>query len=240
MALLIYGRNSVAAAIRNKTARKVYIINNFQDQRFLLLLKEKRLPIKMVDRITLNKLTNTNSHQGIAAEVDDYQYTLFDELIKQGEQIENPIILMLDGIEDPHNFGAILRIADAFNVVGIVIKKNNQVQLNATVAKVSTGAINYVKVSQVANLNNAISKLKEKGYWIIATDGQAKDSYNKIDYHIPIVLVIGSEGCGISKLVKDNSDFLVKIPMYGHVNSLNASNALSVILSHIINSRIPS
>ncbi|MCQ2796828.1 MAG: RNA methyltransferase, partial [Bacilli bacterium] len=127
------------------------------------------------------------------------------------------------------------RIADAFNAIGVVIKKTNQVPLNATVDKVSTGAINYVKVSEVSNLNVAIKKLKEEGYWIIATDGEAKDSYASLDYQIPIVLIIGSEGKGIGQLVKANSDFLIKIPMYGHVNSLNASNALSVILSHIIN-----
>ncbi|MCQ2753226.1 MAG: 23S rRNA (guanosine(2251)-2'-O)-methyltransferase RlmB [Bacilli bacterium] len=240
MALLIYGRNSVRSAITSHSAQKIYVAKNFRDVALLNLIKQEHLTLKTLDHKALTSLVKNDYHQGIVAEVKGYNYYSLSDLIADGKQISNPIIIMLDGINDPHNFGAILRIADAFNVVGVVVKKDGQVPLNATVAKVSTGAINYVKVAEVSNLNNAIAKLKEAGYWIIATDGEAKDSYTKLDYALPLVLVIGSEGRGISQLVKNNSDFLIKIPMFGHVNSLNASNALSVILAHIISCRIPS
>ncbi|MCQ2796615.1 MAG: 23S rRNA (guanosine(2251)-2'-O)-methyltransferase RlmB [Bacilli bacterium] len=235
MASLIYGRNSVIAAITSSRVNKITIADSFKDQRILSLAKENKIPLLKVSTAKLNELVHNSHHQGVVAEVKDYQYYDLTTLINDGKKITNPIIIMLDGIEDPHNLGAILRIADAFNVVGVVQRKTNQVPLNATVDKVSTGAINYVKVAEVSNLNVAIKKLKEAGYWIISTDGDAKDTYTKLDYDMPIVLIIGSEANGISNLVKSNSDFLVKIPMYGHVNSLNASNALSVILSHIVN-----
>lgn len=240
MALLIYGRNSVRSALKSHTATKIYVTDNFVDKDILALANEMSLAIVHKHPHELTKLVNSDHHQGVIAEVKDYEYHPLSELIEDGKKVKNPIIIMLDGINDPHNLGAILRIADAFNVVGVIIKKDGQVPLNATVAKVSTGAINYVKVSEVANLNNTLIKLKEAGYWSVATDGEAKTSYAKVDYQMPIVLIIGSEGSGISSLVKKNSDFLVKIPMFGHVNSLNASNALSVVLAHIINSRISS
>ncbi|MCQ2795592.1 MAG: 23S rRNA (guanosine(2251)-2'-O)-methyltransferase RlmB [Bacilli bacterium] len=235
MASLIYGRNSVIAALTSSRVNKITIADSFNDQRILSLAKEKKIPLLKVSTAKLNELVHNSHHQGVVAEVKDYQYYDLTTLINDGKQVENPVIIMLDGIEDPHNLGAILRIADAFNAIGVVVKKTNQAPLNATVDKVSTGAINYVKVAEVSNLNVAIKKLKEAGYWIIATDGDGKDNYASLDYKMPIVLIIGSEGNGISNLVKNNSDFLVKIPMYGHVNSLNASNALSVILSHITN-----
>ncbi|MCQ2787130.1 MAG: 23S rRNA (guanosine(2251)-2'-O)-methyltransferase RlmB [Bacilli bacterium] len=235
MASLIYGRNSVIAAITSSRVNKITIADSFNDNRILSLAKENKIPLLRVSTAKLNELVHNSHHQGVVAEVKGYQYYDLITLINDGKKITNPVIIMLDGIEDPHNLGAILRIADAFNAVGVVIRKTNQVPLNATVDKVSTGAINYVKVAEVSNLNVAIKKLKEAGYWIISTDGNAKDTYTKLDYDMPIVLIIGSEANGISNLVKSNSDFLVKIPMYGHVNSLNASNALSVILSHITN-----
>lgn len=235
MASLIYGRNSVISALTSSRVIKIYLAKSVRDERIVTLANQKKIALLRVDTGELNKLVRTNHHQGVVAEVKDYQYYSLLDLINEGKKIVNPLIVMLDGIEDPHNLGAILRIVDAFNVVGVILKKTNQVPLNATVDKVSTGAINYVKVAEVANLNVAIKKLKDEGYWIVATDGNAKDSYASLDYNMPIVLIIGSEGKGISQLVKTNSDFLIKIPMYGHVNSLNASNALSVILSHIIN-----
>ena len=233
MPSLIYGRNSVIAAITSSRVKKIMVSDSFKDQRILSLANDLHIPLTRVSTAKLNELVHSNNHQGVIAEAKDYQYYSLMDLINEGKKVSCPTIVMLDGIEDPHNLGAILRIVDAFNAVGIILRKTSQVQLNATVDKVSTGAINYVKVAQVSNLNVAIKKLKEEGYWIIATDGSAKDSYLKLDYNMPTVIIIGSEANGISNLVKTNSDFLVKIPMYGHVNSLNASNALSVILAHI-------
>lgn len=239
MSSLIYGRNSVIAALKSSRVKKAYVQPNFADDRILSLINRNHIKLLKMSADELTRLVRTNNHQGVVAEVEEYRYYTLVDLINEGKKVKNPIVIMLDGIEDPHNLGAILRIADAFNAVGVIIKKNSQVPLNATVDKVSTGAINYVKVAEVSNLSNAILKLKEAGYWIVATDGDAKQSYSSIKYDMPVVVIIGSEGKGISKLVKENSDFLVKIPMFGHVNSLNASNALSVIISHIVNQNSP-
>jgi len=155
------------------------------------------------------------------------------ELITMGKSKENPLLVMLDGIEDPVNLGAILRSCDAFGVDGVIIRNTGNVTLNSTVAKVSTGAVAYVPVCGVPNLSQAISELKDSGYWVVSSDGSAKQDYDEVDYRGPIVLVVGSEGFGISRLVLQRSDFIVKIPMVGHVNSLNASVATGVLLSHI-------
>lgn len=234
---LIYGRNPVKAAIASGQAIEVYVSKKFADKSLLSLINQANIALRYVDSGELSNMVYSSNHQGIVAKIKEYRYFSLTDLINDGKAIKNPIILMLDGINDPHNLGAILRIADAFNVVGVVIKKDAQVPLNATVAKVSTGAICYVKVAMVANLNDAIKKLKDANYWIVATDGEGKHTYNSLDYNMPIVLIVGSEGFGVSRLVKENSDFVVSIPMHGHVNSLNASNALSVVLSHIISSR---
>lgn len=237
MAILIYGRNSIIEAINCRRVNKIYLSSNFTDKRILDLIKEFNIQHVSLNNNELNNMVKNTHHQGVVAEVKEYTTYPINELIKLGKNKKNPVIVMLDGIEDPHNLGATLRIVDAFDALGVIVKKNSQAPLNATVDKVSTGAINYVKVSEVSNLSNAINLLKKEGYWIVSTDGDGKDSYTSIDYNSPIVLVIGSEGKGISRLVKENSDFIVKIPMYGHVNSLNASNALSVVLSHIVFSK---
>ena len=237
MAELIYGKNSVILALQAGRVKKIFVTHSSKDVRIISLAKAKNISLQYMENSKLTNLVKNHNHQGVVAQVSDYKYYSLTDLINDGKKVINPIIVMLDGIEDPHNLGAILRIVDAFNALGVVIKKTNQVPLNATVSKVSTGAINFVKVVEVSNLTNAINKLKEEKYWVVATDGDAKNSYTQIDYNMPVVLIIGSEGKGISRLVKEKSDYLVKIPMYGHVNSLNASNALSVILSNIINIR---
>ena len=142
-------------------------------------------------------------------------------------------MVLLDGINDPHNLGAILRSCDVFGVCGVIMPKHNQVMLNATVAKTSAGAINFVPVALVSNLNNAINTLKENGFWIVASDGSGKDNFQEVKYDFPTALVVGSEGQGVSQLVLKNSDFIVKIPMYGKVNSLNASVAAGIFLAEI-------
>ena len=146
---------------------------------------------------------------------------------------DKSIIVILDGINDPHNLGAILRCCDVFNVSGVLIPKHNQVPLTATVAKTSAGAINYVPVALVGNLNQTIEKLKEEGFWIVSTDGSATIDYQSLKYDFNVALVIGSEGQGVSRLVLKNSDYVVKIPQYGHVNSLNASVATGILLAKI-------
>ncbi|MBQ9011768.1 MAG: 23S rRNA (guanosine(2251)-2'-O)-methyltransferase RlmB, partial [Bacilli bacterium] len=170
----------------------------------------------------LDEIENGN-HQGIILEVDDYNYSSLDEIEKED------IIVMLDHLEDPHNFGAIIRTCEAAGIKSIIIPKDRSVKVNGTVSKTSVGTINNVNIAIVNNLVNTIKKLKEKGYWIIGTDMEGTD-YKEIDYTGKIVLVVGNEGKGISKLVKENCDFMASIPMNGKVNSLNASVAAALII----------
>lgn len=229
---LIYGKNPVREALNGNRLKVVYVAEGFQDSKFLDLLKRSNVEIRRKTGGELDSMVD-GTHQGLVGEIKPYEYSSLEEIIHLGKKKENPVIVMLDGINDPHNLGAIMRSCDVFDVVGIVVKKVNQVSLNSTVAKTSAGAINYVKVAQVANLNNAIQNLKDNGYWVVSTDGSGKHNYQDLKYDFPVVLVIGSEGNGVSPLVLKNSDYIVKIPMFGHVNSLNASVATAIILSRI-------
>ena len=229
---LIFGRNPVKEALRANRVLKVFIVSNFTDKEINLLLQEKKPYIKVVSNAELDSKTS-GVHQGIMAEIKPYEYLDLDEIIRRSRKVEVPIIVILDGINDTHNLGAILRSCDVFNVTGVIIPKHNQVPLNATVAKSSAGAINFVPVSQVSSLNQTIQKLKDNGFWVVSTDGSAKIDYTQIKYDFPVALVIGSEGKGVSSLIIKNSDYVVKIPQYGHVNSLNASVAAGILLSRI-------
>ena len=231
----IYGRLPSLNCLTASKVKNVYLQHNFSDDKLLKTISEKGIHPKYVDLDTLNKMSNNGNHQGIIVETPPHEYSSVDEIIRSAKGKEQPLILILDEIEDPHNFGAILRSADAFGVDGVIIKSKNQVPLNWTVAKVSTGAIEYVKVAQVSNLNNVIRTLKDNGYWIYAADGSAKDSYQQLDYKGSVALIVGSEGRGISQLVMKNSDFIIKIPMSGHVNSLNVSVSTGILLSRIRN-----
>ena len=235
---LIYGKNPVIEAIRAKKTIKVFLTSNFNDQKILSLIKENKINFVTVNPNEMDKMANNGVHQGIAAELKPYQTVSLEEIIHKAKNKEKKIIVMLDGIEDPHNLGAILRSADVFEASGIILPKHNSVTLNATVAKTSAGAINYVPVSVVNNLNQAIKTLKEEGYWIVSTDGSATISYSSIKYDFPVVVVIGSEGKGVSALVLKNSDYIVKIPQFGHVNSLNASVAAGILLAEVHKSNI--
>ena len=230
---LIYGKNPVIEAIRAKKALKVFIVNNFNDQKVLSLINENRLAVVSVSPNEMERMCDGGVHQGIAVELKPYQTVSLEEIIAKAKKKEKKIIVMLDNISDPHNLGAIIRSADVFEAAGIVLPKHNSVGLSATVAKTSAGAINYVPVAVVNNLNQAIKELKEEGYWIVATDGSAEISYSSLKYDFPVVVVIGSEGKGVSPLVLKNSDYIVKIPQYGHVNSLNASVAAGILLAEV-------
>ena len=229
---LIYGRNPIREAIRAKRIKKIYLSNSFSHADILKMIEEAHLPIINKTNNELDKMVD-GVHQGIVAEIKDYEYYSFESIIHAANKKNNPVIVMLDGINDTHNLGAILRSCDVFDVSGIIIGKHNQVPLNATVAKSSAGAINYVPVCLVNNLNQAIAKLKEEGYWIVSTDGSGTINYQDLKYDFKVVLVIGSEGQGVSKLVLKNSDYIVKIPQFGHVNSLNASVAAGILLAKI-------
>ena len=237
MATIIYGKNAVRETIAHGSIKTLYVSNRIKDDELLRKASAKNIDVKSADDRELTRMAKNPSHQGFVAICDDIETVSLEDMISFAKNKKYPLIAILDGIEDPHNLGAILRSADAFGVDGIVMKNRGAVQLNGTVAKVSTGAINYVKVAVVTNLNRAIETLKKSGYWVVASDGEAKMSYSEVDYKCPIVVVIGSEGFGISQLVLKNSDFIVKIPMHGHVNSLNASVAAGIFFAMIDNSR---
>lgn len=237
--LYIYGKNTVLETIKtNKKIKQLFTstTNNEELNKYKKLAKEKNISLNILNVKQMQDKFGKN-HQGIVAEIEDYKYVELATLLKKVKNKEHVALAILDGLEDPHNLGAILRTADATKMDGIIIPKNRSVSLNSTVAKVSTGAIEHVDVVQVSNLVQTINKLKEEGFWIIGLDMDGSVEYNKQDYSGKIAVVIGSEGFGISRLVKENCDFNVHIPMYGHVNSLNASVSASIIFYEIIRNR---
>lgn len=230
MSNIIYGRNSVNEALDLGRVIKLYVLGSYPK---LETIKQKKIPVVIKNRQEMDRLCHKGNHQGIAAEIEDYPLYRIEDLIKA----QNGLIVILDGIEDPHNFGAIMRTADCAGADGIIYRDKHGVGLTPTVAKVSCGAIEHVKVAAVNNLVNAINLLKKQGYWIVGTDACGTDRYNEIDYKMNVALVIGSEGKGMSRLTKEACDYIVSLPMKGHVNSLNASNAAAIMLYKIIENR---
>ena len=230
--ILVYRRNAVAEAIRSGKARKIYFDNKHVKDPLFEEAKLLNIPTEVVSPERLSQISNTASHQGMAAVCPAFEELSLRDLIAQAKGVDHPLIVVLDGIEDPHNLGAILRSCDAFRISGIVMKSHGNAPLNSTVANVSTGAIFYVPVATVPNLNQALAELKDAGFWIVASEGSATQSYEDIDYDRNLAIIVGSEGFGISKNVLKNSDYIVKIPMFGHVNSLNASVAAGILVSY--------
>jgi len=228
MSEMICGNNVVKEAIKQKVKiLNLYISSN--NKEMLSLATEKNLKYKIVEKNFLDKLIS--NHQGVVAEIEGFKTYELKDIVRNSK---DSLIVMLEGLEDPHNLGAILRTADAAGVDGVIIPKHRSVRLNSTVAKVSTGAIFTVKCVEVTNLANAIDKLKSLGYWIVGAETSPNSvDYRSIKYDMPTVLVIGSEGKGISRLVTSKCDFLVKIPMAGSVTSLNASVSAGILMYEI-------
>lgn len=207
-----------------KKVRKVLISNNFKDQEIIKKIKNNNLKYVITDQKIMDKMLKNN--QGIIVEILDYEYKTLDVITN------DTLVLMLDHLEDPHNFGAIIRSCEARGVKNIIIPKDRSVQVNETVMKTSTGALERVNIIMVNNLVNAINKLKEKGYFIYAAEADGKN-YKEVSYADKVCLIIGSEGFGISKIVRKNSDEIISIPMKGKVNSLNASVSAGILLFSI-------
>ena len=241
MTQYIYGKNTVIESLKgNKPVYEVYLMKNAKDDKVLSLAKAKNVKVHIVrHKDELTKLVGSVVHQGIVAAIESYRYYSLDEMIQAIPKGKQPLLVMLDGLEDPHNLGAILRTCDAIEVDGVIIGKKRSVSLSPTVAKVSTGAIDHVKVAQVTNLSRTLDELKKQGFWVVGCDLNQSQDYRAIDYNMPLVVVIGSAGFGISRLVKEHCDMNVVLPMTGHVTSLNASVACAVILYQIYNSRHP-
>ena len=230
--IIIFRRNAVAETIRSGKALQVYCDPKHEKDKLVLEAKSRGISATTISFDKMNALANHQPHQGVICTCKPFSTYSLTDLIHSSDLDEHPLILILDGIEDPQNMGAIIRSCDAFKIGGIIIKKIGNAPLNSTVANVSTGAIHYVKVAEVTNLNQAISTLKDSGYWIVSSEGSATMSYTQVDYDRKLAIVVGSEGFGISKLVLKNSDYVVKIPMQGHVNSLNASVATGLLLGY--------
>jgi len=237
MSVAIYGVNAVKAALNAGEAKQVFVLSDRPRKDISDLAKAKGVAVRQVGAKEFSRLVSSPNSQGVAALVDPIPLYSLQELIAASRKKAYPLLLLLDGIEDPHNLGAIVRTADAFGVDGIVLKKRGEAPLNGTVAKVSTGAIHFVKVATVSNLSQAIQTLKDAGFWIVSSADKGAVPYTDVDYRSPIALVVGNEGKGISRLVLDRSDFVVRIPMHGEVNCLNASVATGVLLANIVAQR---
>jgi 23S rRNA (guanosine2251-2'-O)-methyltransferase len=241
--LRLEGRNPVVEALRSgRTIEKILIAKGSQEgpiKWIKAMAKDKGIVVNEVERVRLDNMSETQSHQGVIAIVSPYKYVEVDDILAYAqEKGEQPFIVVLDEIYDPHNLGSILRTAEACGVHGVIISKRRAVGLTPTVAKASAGAIEYVKVAKVTNISQTLKYLKDKGIWVAGADMDGEKSYFEEDMTGPIALVIGSEGSGIGKLVKENCDFLVKLPMKGKISSLNASVAGAVMMYEILRQRI--
>lgn len=237
----IEGRNAVSEAIKaGITIDKILFSNSCFDKAFndcVNLAKNKKIKFQMVSNDVLNKESVTKKHQGVLAYAVDYKYSTVEDILNVAKQKnEEPFILILDGIEDPHNLGSIIRVCDCLGVHGVIIGKNRACTVNETVIKVSAGATSYVKVAKVTNINNCIESLKKQGVWVYACELGGSD-LTKADLKGSVAIVIGSEGFGVSALTKKLCDEVVTIPMKGKVNSLNASVATGIVLYEVMKQR---
>ncbi len=237
------GRNALQEALKSgRTIDKVFIADGQTDrglQRLAALAKEAGAVVVPVDRRKLDAMSFTHAHQGIIAQAAARDYCSIDEILAEAESRgEAPLLVLCDDLSDPHNLGAIMRSAECAGAHGIIIPKRRCVGLTATVAKASAGAVEYMKVARVANLNSAIAELKEKGVWIFGTAAEGSVPMYRADLRGPAAIVIGNEGDGISPLVRKNCDMLLSIPMRGRISSLNASAAASILLYEALRQRM--
>lgn len=226
---IIAGRNSVIETLHAQSVNKVYIQKDKKDQTITKLASQNNVPVVYVERHYLDQLTNKANHQGVALSVAPISYLSIEELMAKHDLNNNPMFLILDEVQDVHNLGAILRVCDAFQIEGIILNKRRSAPVNATVSKISTGAINYVDICRVNNLVQAIEKLKANGYWIADLDMHGNFQVNDNIYERPLAVIIGGEDKGVSKMMKKHSDMSITIPMQGHVNSLNVSCAVTIL-----------
>ena len=239
MSEILTGVNSVTEALKgHRKVHKIYIQNGRQDKRIDRIVdsaQSKGVYIQYLDKEKLNKMCKANNHQGVIALVDIYTYTSIDQILNiatsRGEQ---PFVLILDGIEDPHNLGSIIRTAECAGVHGIIIPKHNSAEITEGTVRASAGAVEHISIARETNLVNAIKALKDRGLWVIGTDMKSNHSLFTTKIPTPAALVIGGEGKGMRRLVKDNCDLIISIPLFGRINSLNASVAAGLLIYEII------
>ena len=231
----VEGRNAVLELLQSgKDINKIYVQNGEMHgsiHKILAIAKEKKIIVVKVDKQKLNEMSQTENNQGVIAVVPPYEYCEVEDILEEAKKKEeSPFIVILDGIEDVHNLGSIIRTAETAGVHGIIIPKRRSALVNSTVKKTSAGAVEHMKIARVNNLNETIKYLKEQGIWVCGTDMQTKTYYYEQDLTGPIAIVIGSEGFGMSRLVKENCDFIVKIPMKGKITSLNAAVSAGIVI----------
>ena len=222
----VFGKNSLKEALNNPSKiKKVYLSDSFKDKDIIKLIKDNNVRYESISPYDLDKIDNKN--QGVMVVLDDFEYSDLKEVLNDN------IIIILDHLEDPHNFGAIIRTMEAAGIKSVIIPKDRSVDVNATVMKTSVGALNYVNIVRVTNLNNTINKLKDNGYFIYGADMSGTD-YKSVDYADKKVLIIGNEGHGLSNIVRKSCDEIVSLPMNGNINSLNASVAAGILIYDLI------
>lgn len=240
---VLVGRNAVTEALKSgRGINKLWIASGDREgsvSEIAALAKERGIVVQYVERAKIEALAGGHRHQGVLAYVAPVPYAELDDILKAAEEKgEAPFLVLLDELEDPHNLGALLRTADATGVHGILIPKRRSVSLNATVAKTSAGAVEYVPVARIGNIAQTLKKLKEKGFWVAGADMDGEKAYYEADLTGPLVLVVGSEGRGMSRLTKEACDFIVSMPMVGRINSLNASVAGSILMYESMRQRL--
>ena len=237
---IVYGIHAVTEALVANTGNKLYIqedLHGNKVDKIKNLAAEKKVSISWTPKKTLQEMTDGAVHQGFVLQVAEFAYTDFEVLLKKAEQEGNPLLLILDGLTDPHNLGSILRTADATNVTGVIIPKHRAVGVTPVVAKTSTGAIEHIPITRVTNISQTLDKLKEAGFWIFGTDMQGTPSH-KWNTAGKLALIIGNEGKGISSNIKKQVDEMISIPMNGHVQSLNASVAAAILMYEVFRNRL--
>lgn len=238
----VEGRNAVIALLEsNRDINKIFIADGERHgsiNKIISMAKQRKIVIAEVSKTKLNQMAQTENHQGVIATVPPFDYCEIEDILEEAKRKnEKPFILILDGIEDPHNLGSIIRTAETAGVHGIIIPKRRAANVNSTVSKVSAGAVEYMKIARVNNINDAIEKLKQNDVWIYGTDMDAEKYYYEEDFKGAVAIVIGSEGYGMGSRTKENCDFLVKIPMKGNITSLNASVSAGIVMYEVVKQR---
>ena len=238
----IEGRNSVIELLESgRDINKIFISEGEKHgsiSKIIAMAKERKIIITQISKAKLTQMSQTKNNQGVIALVPPYDYCEVEDILEEAKiKNEAPFILILDGIEDPHNLGSIIRTAETAGVHGIIIPKRRAVSVNSTVSKVSAGAVEHMKIARVNNIKETIGYLKDNGVWIYGTDMNTEKFYYEEDYKGSVAIVIGSEGYGMSRLVKENCDFLIKIPMRGKITSLNASVSAGIVMYEVVKQR---
>lgn len=233
---LIWGRNAVHEVLRSgKTVKRIFVAEGAHPTggfaEILVAARSQGINVQRLDRKALDRIANTDRHQGVVAEVSEFEYAEIDDiLVAAHKRGEKPFILILDTLQDPQNLGTLIRTAEAVGVHGVIIPRHRAVGVTPAVVKASAGAVAHLLIAQATNLSRAIEELKAQGVWVVGLDMIAERAFDESDLNMPLALVVGAEGKGISRLVREKCDFLVKIPMRGHVDSLNAAVAGAIVL----------